>query len=1741
MNVMSWADQQLHDHGDIEALVCQGRSYSSAEIHEVTCRWAAGMLELGLEPGERVVLWLPNGPDLVKAFTAALRAGGVAVILGEGVPRAQLERILEETSPRFLISGASAPVPGAKTVLDLPALAGLSQSAPLLDPVPRAPEDLAQIVYTSGSSGLARGVGWTHGVVAARYTPFADRRPAGAPPRRSLCVLPLSASFGAQYLYLRLLQRMTLVLEPRFDPAGVLRVLREERIQTAMLVPAMAEALLAHLGDRRESLPCLGSLLIGGSTVSPSLVRRLKASLGVRVSSVYGLTELGPVARTEAGDCSGSLGRLAAGIEARLVPVAGETECGELQLRAPSRRASYLQGQGNGEWLSTGDLGYYDAQGELRLVGRRHERILRGGVNVYPEPLEEMLSAHPAVTDCAVVGVDDAYLGEEVVAWVVPSGQVDEEELLAYARAQVEASRAPVRVLTRESIPRNEGGKVQRARLREEAAVALSEVRETAFVAKLRSLAPARRLALLRRAVGERVRSLTGGAEPAPEQPLGELGLDSLGAVRLANSLSSLLGRPLPSTLTFSHPTVAALARHLDELFHAPFVRPAVRVVARTGHEVAIVGAACRLSGGVESVDDLWRMLREGACTVGPITRWRMDRQPARAGSRTSVTSRAAMLDGDRFDGDFFDGDFFALSPSEARAMDPQHRIALEVSWQALESAGYAPRSQGDARCGVFLGISSPPLTPGSDPLGSLPSMGVGRIAHLLDLRGPALALDTACSSGLVAVYSALQSLRLGQCDLALAGGVNVIASAQSFVALSSLGVLAPDGLCKAFDACADGFGRGEGCVMFVLKRLDQAREDRDPILAVIAGAAVNHDGRSSSLTAPSGPAQEAAAREALAEAGWDGAEVDYLEAHGSGTPLGDPIELEAAMAVYGRDDRALLVGSAKSNFGHLEAAAGALGLLKAALVVRHREVPAHLHFRSLHPGLQRFASRLHIPAQLTELPGVGPCRAAVTSLGMGGTNAVMLVEGAPTLVRAVSPEEDESVLCLSARTSQAFDSLREDYARTLRGSTGSAADLAYTSSVGREHFAYRRAVVGRHPTDFAEALGVPHSVEPVGQPRLAFLFTGQGAHWPEAGMELLESEPIFDEAISRCADILGQRPRSLLGLACPELGQAALFALEWSLAQLWMSWGIEPEWVMGHSLGEYVAACLAGVLSLEDGLRLVAARGALMSALGSAGGMLHVELSEARVVPYLAGRLDVAALNGPHSTVVSGSRERLEQLAGALGRDGHRCGMLNVPTAFHSRLIDPVMESFRQELARVTLQPPRLPLVSTVSGALLEASQACSSELWVEGMRSPVRFQEAMTVLRDAGATCFLEIGAHPVLGPLGASCFGGARLRWVSSLRRGAPERRSLLRGLASLYEFGVNPDWTAVHAGFPRRRVPLPVYPFRGGAAVERVRNPESLEQVVEATLGHTLRQDENLFDHGLDSLRMMQLLGHLERVTGRRISPADLLARPTVGGLRSLLSGADRGSQLVKLNRVSAPRSLHCFHPAGGQIGAYLGLRELVTDGWSLYAIQAAGLEDPSREPASFVVMVESYAALLLAETREELVLLGWSFGAVLAHAVAAVLESQGRPIARVIMIDPPRAGFKADLAASWYAALSTYGGKRPRPGALRAAIEAGAALEDLHELSLGQGWLTSEAVTPAAFSAQVQLHQRHAAMLDGLKVTPITAPVFLYWARSPSAAAAWNELSVGEVRQTVLGGDHYSVIEPKRLARVVAEL
>ncbi|MBI3243486.1 MAG: type I polyketide synthase, partial [Chloroflexi bacterium] len=871
---------------------------------------------------------------------------------------------------------------------------------------------------------------------------------------------------------------------------------------------------------------------------------------------------------------------------------------------------------------------------------------------------------------------------------------------------------------------------------------------------------------------------------------------------------------------------------------------------------IAIIGLSCRFPRGANSPEEFWQLLRDNvdAVTEVPPERWNADEyydaNPDAMGKM--YTRHGAFLDAFP---DKFDAAFFGISPREAITMDPQHRLLLEVSWEALENAGMSPNSLAGSQTGVFVGMCTNDYSQMQARLGGVEimdtysgsgaahSIAAGRISYTLGLHGPCVTVDTACSSSLVSIHLAVQSLRLGESALALAGGVNLTLGPDGAIATSRGRMLSADGHCKTFDALANGYVRGEGCGVVVLKRLSDALAAGDTILALVRGSAINQDGRSNGLTAPHGPSQEAVIRAALADAKLEPGDVNYIEAHGTGTSLGDPIEVNAIGAVMADShsfENPLMIGAVKSNIGHLEGAAGVAGLIKIVLAMQNGVIPSNLHFHNPNPLIPWDELPVKIPTQNLSWPAGDKKRVAgVSSFGFSGTNAHLIIEEAPMREKPPAPpvERPLHLLALSAKGEAATRDLARQFVETPNISL---ADLCYTANTGRSHFSSRVALTANTTEQLREKLAaVADGKMPVnttvakGQPRVAFLFTGQGSQYAGMARQLYETQPSFRKTLDKCDELL--RPYlnpSLLSLLFSPTGspslldqtaytQPALFAVEYALAELWRSWGVEPTVVLGHSVGEYVAACVAGVFSLEDGLRLIAERGRLMGALPAGGEMVAVFADEARVTKAIATApapeaVSIAAINGLANVVISGAGQAIQTIVEKLKAEGVKSKRLVVSHAFHSPLMEPILDEFEQVAAGVSFATPQIGVMSNVTGQMATADDLTNADYWRRHVRGAVRFADSILALQQQGYDLFIEIGPKPTLMSMGQQCWpgGGQPATWLPSLREGRDDWQSLLDSLGALYMQGLNVDWAGFDADYApaRSKVTLPTYPFQ-----------------------------------------------------------------------------------------------------------------------------------------------------------------------------------------------------------------------------------------------------------------------------------------------------------------------------------------
>jgi acyl transferase domain-containing protein/acyl-CoA synthetase (AMP-forming)/AMP-acid ligase II/NADPH:quinone reductase-like Zn-dependent oxidoreductase/acyl carrier protein len=1139
-----------------------------------------------------------------------------------------------------------------------------------------------------------------------------------------------------------------------------------------------------------------------------------------------------------------------------------------------------LADSGEGPYLRTGDLGFFK-DGELFVTGRLKDLIIIRGRNYYPQDVEwTVMRSHPAlVTDsCAAFALDVA--GEErlvVVQEVERQGRdfnPDEviDTILRAVSQEHELDVYSVVLIKSGTISKTTSGKIQRSSSRAQYLKnELQEVRRwtrplehergvtVAAAGKPHVNGQAHRAG---RPTGEAIRTWLVARiaellriDPRDvdvHKPLANFGLNSMQAVSLSGELEDWLGTQLAPTLLYDYPTIDTIAAHLggEKKGEEPAVvhaAPAAGAVA-TG-PIAIVGLSCRLPGAADP-EALWRLLENGVDAIRevPASRWDLkhyyDPNPATPGKMS--TRWGGFLD----QIEEFDRGFFNVSPREAVRMDPQQRLLLELAWEALEDAGIPADKLAGTGTGVFVGISGndygylqlrdPDL---SDPYigtGNALSIAAARLSYLLDFHGPSLAVDTACSSALVAIHLACRSLWNGESSVAIAGGVNMILAPWITVNFSKAGFMAPDGRCKTFDARANGYVRSEGGGLVVLKPLAAALADGDPVYAVIRGTAVNQDGRSQGLTAPNGQAQEAVLREAYRQAGVSPGQVQYVEAHGTGTLLGDPIEARALGKILGQDrpeGNRCLIGSLKSNIGHTEAAAGVAGLIKVALALKHRKVPPSLHFEQPNPHIPFDELPLRVVTGLEPWPEAeGQALAGVSSFGFGGTNAHAVLAEVPRFApapREVVPDQ-ASLLALSARSPEALQALAGRYhdwmSGQVNGSVLPLVDVCFTAGDRRSHHEHRLALVAHNREEALERLqAFLHGEKRPGltagrkslnrRPKAVWVFSGQGPQWWGMGRQLLR-EPAFRAAVQQCDQLFAplagwslldefQADEAASRLASTEVAQPALFALQVGLAALWRSWGLAPDAVVGHSLGEVVAAHVAGALSLEDAVKVVYHRGRIMQGATGLGKTAAVEMTPQECDRLLAeydGRLSVAAVNSPTSLTISGDPAALEDLVIGLQKRNVYARMLRVDYAFHSSQMDPFMAELAAALRGIAPKAAAVPLFSTVTGRASDGTEY-GADYWARNIRQTVQFAPVVAQLLEAGHDTFLEVAPHPVLSGSITQCLHERGLTGavLPSLRREDDDRAVLLGSLGALYAQGHPVDWKKVYPEGRHVRIP------------------------------------------------------------------------------------------------------------------------------------------------------------------------------------------------------------------------------------------------------------------------------------------------------------------------------------------------
>ncbi|OZB59385.1 MAG: non-ribosomal peptide synthetase [Lysobacterales bacterium 14-68-21] len=1595
-DVAAAIDAQLRRQVAAPVLLDRGRLIDGADLLRRVHARAAQLQRLGISTGDVVACEAGHRPDTVAWLLACLQRGATWMPLDAGYPTARLATMLADARPRVLVdpSGRLPPLPlppGAVRIGDgeLPAAASA--------PEPAGPAGLDYLLFTSGSSGQPKGVAM-RGSVIAHLIGWHVAHPVLGRAARTLQFAPPTFDVSVQEILATLATGGMLVLpgeDERRDPYALLARLVADRVERLFLPYVALQALAEAVAAGGELPRHVCDVVTAGEQlrVTPAIRALFRALPGARLHNHYGPTEAHVVtALTLEGDPANwpelpSIGTALPHVDLRVAdadlnPLPDGAE-GELLLGGDCLASGYIGQPGltaerfierpDGRWYRTGDLARIERDGTITWLGRLDDQVKIDGYRIEPAGIEAVLARHPAVAEVVVVAAGETGR-QRLVAHVVPrDASAADAALVASLRQHAEAELAayqwPQAWVLHAALPLTGSGKIDRRALAAEAAQApLAWPEDVPLAGQLAAL----------------WQQLLGVAEVPHDANVFDLGARSLTVVRALTELRRRGHRTLRAVDLYEHPTVQSLARRITEgreVSPAPASSPRRARPPGDGAGVAIVGMAGRFPAA-DSIDALWELLLTGREALTRFTPGQLSPlvPAALRGHPRYVPVRGVIADADRFD-----AAFFGVPAREALLMDPQQRVFLELCWNALEDAGIDPARAGGP-VGVYAGSSNNSYRRLVDARADL-VQAVGefaamlanekdylatRVAHRLDLTGPALNIQTACSTSLVAVAQAWHALMSGQCDVALAGGVHVPAPQEAGYLPVEGGMESDDGHCRPFDAAANGTVFSAGAGVVVLKRVADALADGDRIVAVIRGVGLNNDGADkASFTAPSVRGQADAITQALACAGVAPDSIGYVEAHGTATPLGDPIEVAAlnrAYAVDGPVSGSCWLGSLKGHLGHLNAASGVAGLIKAALALQHGELPPTLHYRTPNAEVPFAEGPFRVVAERTPWPsGDAPRRAGVSSFGVGGTNAHVILEEAPG-VAARDDARPFVLLPVSARDEAALARRGEALADALVDADPvTLADAGWTLALGRQPMAVRSFAVADCGATAATRLRqlAPHRVAK--RPPVVFLFSGQGSQHAGMARELVASEPVFADAFARCCALasvpLGLDLAALIldggdtadaQLAQTRCAQPALFAVSYALAELWEHWGVVADAMIGHSIGEYVAACRAGVFALEDAVALVVARGAAMQAQPP-GAMLAVRCALAALPVPLPEAVSLAAVNGPSLVVVAGPQAEVTSYAEALAAHEVASTALKVSHAFHSAMMDGALAPFRIALEAVPRKAPTRPFHSSVSGAPIIADEAVSADYWCRQLRQPVRFADAVAQVLGEGEAVLLEVGPAQALTSLARTMLDG-RGRAVPSLgpaSRPGDAREHLLHALGECWCAGIEPDWSAVYAGQFRRKTRLPGYPFAGErywitpdaattaapsplapgqgapimpnptpapvAVARRSRLAAELRTLFEQLTGETLDASHDgaaFLDLGLDSLALTQATLEIERRFGLKLKFRRLMEDlDTVDALATLLDAELPPEAAPAPVSVAAPPPMTTALPAG----------------------------------------------------------------------------------------------------------------------------------------------------------------------------------------------------------------------------------
>lgn len=1554
------------NHQDDVALIDGTETFTYGELLAEVDRWAARLVNAGVQPNDLVAIAVDRSADLVVAVLAALRAGAGYVPFDTSYPADRIALMLEDARPSAVIAQRqhialfnSSGVP--KLVVD--ELRKDAPSARTTFPASKV-SDLCYVLFTSGSTGRPKGVAMHHAPLT-NLIQWQLRTSVLKEGDRTLQFAPISFDVSFQELFTTFAQGGTLVLitdEDRLNSTQLLRKIIAQKINR-IIVPFVALQYLAEAVERTGEVPSsLKEVFTSGEQlkITPAVANFFKQLPGCRFCNQYGPTEGHVVSELELkGDPSSwpalpNIGKAIDNVkllvlDEQLKPVK-QGEEGELYLGGACVATGYIGRddltaerfladpfEAGGRLYKTGDRAAELPNGEIDYKGRIDGQVKVRGYRIELGEVEVALEKHASIEQ-AVANVREDRPGlKRLIGYYVAKNEVSVNDLRKHLASLLPDYMVPSAFVAVKELPRTPSGKIDRK------ALPAPDVKrpdlDVAFAAPTTNV---------QKTLANVWADLLGIDRVGIDDNFFDLGGNSLLSIQCVAQLEGH-GLKLPIVKLYQHPTIKACAAFLegDASAIAPSEMAKARKAAAGGSkkgDIAIIGMSGRFPGAA-NVEELWKNLLAKKNSISTWTADEIDPSvPAELRNDTDyVKARGVITDADKFD-----AGFFGVNPRVAALMDPQQRVFLETAWGALEDAAYDP-AQFNGLIGVYAGmgnntyftrnvIGHPELI---EQVGDFAVMTANekdyiatRLAFEFDLRGPALSIHTACSTSLVAIAQAFKALRDGECDMALAGGIAITSPINSGIVYNEGGMYSPDGSTRTFDAQGKGTSFSDGVGIIVLKRLDDAIRDNDHIYATIKGAALNNDGsHKASFTAPSVRGQAEVIAMAQADAGVTPDQITYVEAHGTATPLGDPIEVEALTLAFGgqKNGQHCAIGSIKSNIGHLTAAAGAAGVIKTALALKEEKIPSNVGFETPNPSIDFANSPFRVAADNIAWPRTGTPRiAGVSSFGVGGTNAhVILAE--PPMAKASSASRSKQLFLLSAKSKTSLDAMTDNLRNWLETHPKSSlADAAYTLQVGRRHFKHRRLIVGGSHGELMEAIANKDAAA-IGTrelheaaPGVVFMFPGQGSQYVNMGRDLHASEPVFAQHFDQCCTLFSKELGvDLKAIIFPKAGeeekaaeqlkqtfytQASLFTMHYSLAKLWMHWGITPDAMMGHSIGEFAAACLAGVFSLEDAVKLVANRGRMMQELPG-GSMLSVRAAEDDVTKKLPAGCSIAANNGPQLCVVSGPHEAIAQLQAELEKAGITCKLLVTSHAFHSPMMDAIVAPYKKVVESVKLNAPRIPIISTVTAEWLKDEEAISSKYWSDHLRATVRFAQAVKFAWSDADRVMLEVGPRTTATTLARQQSSDAKKQAaVSSLADSAGngnELTQLLKAVGGLWQSGVLIDWSKFYEREQRHRISLPTYAFErvrhwvdpvamvadGGRAVasttieapvpnEGDANLSPKEALI-AQIKHLLEEssgleladaspDETFLEMGLDSLFLTQVATSLSKKFGVKIS-------------------------------------------------------------------------------------------------------------------------------------------------------------------------------------------------------------------------------------------------------------------------------